>query len=167
MVEGVAQAKGLGSLCKELGFESLGLAISVHTDSSAAKSFVSRRGLGKMKHLEIRDLWLQKEVNDGKVVVKKVVGTENPADLMTKILTKKEILTRLGSMSVVVNDGRWVTQGIASIGECGGVLSGSVDYAAKWVHGQLGLREMVCNLSKQIEVLKGQISGSRRRCRSR
>ena len=37
-----------------------------------------------MKNLEIRDLWLQKEVGDGKLNVSKVKG-ENPADLMTKI----------------------------------------------------------------------------------
>eukprot|EP00973_Karenia_brevis_P071483 9931289-Karenia_brevis.AAC.1 len=53
-----------------------------------------------MRHLEIRDLWLQKEVSDGKLVVEKVPGEENPADLMTKVLTVKEIKSRLSSMSV-------------------------------------------------------------------
>ena len=53
----------------------------VGTDSSADKSFVGRQGL-----LEIRDLWLQKKVRDGKVIVSKVLGTENPSDLGTKIL---------------------------------------------------------------------------------
>ena len=43
------------------------------TDSTAAKSVVSRRGLGKMRHIEIRDMWLQKEVCEGKVKVFKVV----------------------------------------------------------------------------------------------
>ena len=72
------------------------------TDSSAAKSFVGRRGLGKMRHLEIRDLWLQKEVGEGKVVVSKVWGTENPADLMTKILGKQEIQERIEGMGMRV-----------------------------------------------------------------
>eukprot|EP00973_Karenia_brevis_P020664 2837740-Karenia_brevis.AAC.1 len=53
-------------------------------DSKAAKSFVCRRGLGKMRHIEIRDLWLQKVVYDGKLAVEKIPGVENPADLMTK-----------------------------------------------------------------------------------
>eukprot|EP00973_Karenia_brevis_P075698 10518849-Karenia_brevis.AAC.1 len=48
-----------------------------------------------MRHLEIRDLWLQKEVADGKLLVEKVPGVENPADLMTKVLTSKEINNRL------------------------------------------------------------------------
>ena len=56
----------------EFGFLDLENVAHVGTDSSAAKSFVGRQGLGKMKHLEIRDLWLQKEVRDGKVMVHKV-----------------------------------------------------------------------------------------------
>ena len=87
MIEGVTRAKGLLSLARELGFEDLPIVVHLGTDSSAAKSFVSRRGLGRMRHLEIRDLWLQEEVREGKVVVNKILGTENPADLMTKILS--------------------------------------------------------------------------------
>eukprot|EP00973_Karenia_brevis_P025973 3584247-Karenia_brevis.AAC.1 len=53
-----------------------------------------------MRHLEIRDLWLQKEVYDGKLVVEKVPGEANPADLMTKVLTVKDIKSRLSSMNL-------------------------------------------------------------------
>eukprot|EP00973_Karenia_brevis_P084821 11768817-Karenia_brevis.AAC.1 len=53
-----------------------------------------------MRHLEIRDLWLQKEVADGKLLVEKVPGEENPADLMTKVLTTKEINSRLSTMNL-------------------------------------------------------------------
>eukprot|EP00973_Karenia_brevis_P088012 12207181-Karenia_brevis.AAC.1 len=88
MVEGVTRAKGLLSLAWSCA------------DSSAAKSFVCRRGLGKMRHLEMRDLWLQKEVYDGKPIVEKVPGEENPADLMTKVLAVKDIESRMSSMSI-------------------------------------------------------------------
>eukprot|EP00973_Karenia_brevis_P087652 12156612-Karenia_brevis.AAC.1 len=64
MLEGVTRAKGLVSLAKELGFGELQSILKLGTDSRAAKSFVCRRGLGKMRRLEIRDLWLQKEVYD-------------------------------------------------------------------------------------------------------
>eukprot|EP00973_Karenia_brevis_P010861 1469542-Karenia_brevis.AAC.1 len=53
-----------------------------------------------MRYLEIRDLWLQKEVCDGELVVEKIPGEENPADLMTKVLTVKEIRSRLSSMNL-------------------------------------------------------------------
>ena len=85
-----------------MGFADLENVVHLGTDSSAVKSFVCRRGLGKMKHLEIRDLWLQKEVADGKLIVSKVRGEENPADLMTKILSNKEIKDRLERMSIEV-----------------------------------------------------------------
>ena len=54
MIEAVTPAKGLVSLATELGFVGLSNVIHLGTDSSAAKSFVSRRGLGKMRHIEIR-----------------------------------------------------------------------------------------------------------------
>eukprot|EP00973_Karenia_brevis_P091457 12407518-Karenia_brevis.AAC.1 len=55
-----------------------------------------------MRHLEIRDLWLQKEGYDGKLVVHQVPGEENPADLMTKVLGNKDIDSRLKSMNVCI-----------------------------------------------------------------
>eukprot|EP00973_Karenia_brevis_P081388 11280977-Karenia_brevis.AAC.1 len=45
MVEGVTRANGLLRLAKELGFEELSNVVKSGTDSSAAKSFVCRRGL--------------------------------------------------------------------------------------------------------------------------
>ncbi len=74
--------------------------VRVRTDSEAARSFVSRRGLGRMRHLEIRELWLHEEGAKGSVAVKRVKGVENPADLMTKVLTREEIRERLGRMGI-------------------------------------------------------------------
>ena len=59
MADGMTRAKGPLSLAGELGFTELSNVVHLGTDSSAAKSCVSRRGLGKMRHVEIRDLWLQ------------------------------------------------------------------------------------------------------------
>ena len=53
-----------------------------------------------MRHLEIRDLWLQKEVVDGKVIVVKTPGVENPADLMTKVLSLSETEGHLARMNI-------------------------------------------------------------------
>ena len=105
MIEGVTRAKGLLSLANELGFKELSNVVHLGTDSSAAKSFVSRRGLGRMRHLEIRDLWLQKEVRDGKVEVSKIPGNQNPADLMTKCLGRADIEERLKGMSIRMTSG--------------------------------------------------------------
>ena len=99
MIEAVIRAKGVSHVMVELGFD-VQQELQLHTDSSAAKSFVPRKGLGKMKHLEIRDLWLQREVSLGKVVVNKVDGKKNPADLLTKYLRKEEIEERLQLMGI-------------------------------------------------------------------
>ena len=102
MVEGVTRAKGLVSLAREIGFQDLSLVIRLGVDSMAAKQFVARRGLGRMRHLDIKNLWLQKDVRDGLLEVVKIPGTTNPADLMTKILTSKEIEDRLEMMNIKV-----------------------------------------------------------------
>ena len=104
MIEGATRAKGLTSLAKELGFANLIEVIKMNTDSSAAKSFVNRRGLGKMKHIQIKDLWLQKEVREGNVEVSKIPGIRNPSDLMTKILRLDEIKERLSEMGICFNE---------------------------------------------------------------
>ena len=51
MVEATTRAKGHVSLAKELGFSNLDNAICLGADSTAAKQFVSRQGLGRMRHL--------------------------------------------------------------------------------------------------------------------
>ena len=53
-----------------------------------------------MRHIEVRDLWLQEEVRKGGVRVVKLAGEENPADLMTKYLHEKEIIIRLEGMGM-------------------------------------------------------------------
>lgn len=100
LVDATLRAKGMLSVLSELGLPSVGQAVEVFTDSSAAKSFVSKRGLGKMRHLELRDLWLQREVGEGKVVVRKIAGARNPADAMTKFLSRIDLQTRLNSLGL-------------------------------------------------------------------
>ena len=104
MVEAVTRAKGLRNLALELGFQELSNVVCLGTGSSAAKSFVCRRGLGKMRHLEIRDLWLQKEVADGLLEVSKIPGESNPADLMTKVLKMEVTRQHLGEMGIEMRE---------------------------------------------------------------
>ena len=104
MVEGTQRGKWAVTVATELGVRLGGGGLVLKTDSEAAKSFVSRRGLGRMRHIEVRELWLQEEVRAGKVVVKKVAGSENPADLMTKFLKKSEVVDRLWRMGIEWKD---------------------------------------------------------------
>ena len=105
MIDAVLKAKWLATVGREMGMLVKSAQITLGTDSSAAKSFVGRRGLGKMRHIEIRDLWLQKEVREGRVRVEKIPGEKNPADLMTKYLGVDVIRQRLGEMNLRVEEG--------------------------------------------------------------
>ena len=59
----------------------------VYTDSSSAKSIAQRRGVGRLKHLDIRLLWIQRFVRERFLRLKKVHTVDNVADLNTKNLT--------------------------------------------------------------------------------
>ena len=105
MVEAVIRARGVQNVCREIGIDIEGpITMELNVDSSAAKAFASRRGAGKMRHIEVRWFWLQEEVRSGRVIVKKVQGIYNPADLMTKYLTSKEIRDRLEWMGMELEE---------------------------------------------------------------
>ena len=85
-------------MLKEIGMKA---EITLSTDSSAAKSLGSRRGTGRIRHLETKWLWLQIEVAEGRIKLEKVAGDLNPADLLTKYKNAAEIekLLRLMGMA--------------------------------------------------------------------
>ena len=60
--------------------------IHLHTDSSGAKGILLRQGVGKVRHLSCRILWLQDLINNGQVKLSTVPGALNPADIGTKRL---------------------------------------------------------------------------------
>ena len=52
---------GLMSLLQDFG---VAVSATVHTDASAAIGIVRRAGLGKLRHLNVRYLWLQDKVEE-------------------------------------------------------------------------------------------------------
>ena len=50
------------------------LPITVFTDSAAGKVMATRRGVGRVRHLEVRRLYVQQLVNEGKVRLQKISG---------------------------------------------------------------------------------------------
>ena len=89
MSKGAAYALGSQSYLRDLGSE---VPVEIYTDSSSAKAFASRRGLGKLRHIQTRYLWLQERVAHKHFTVFKVPGEQNPADAMTKALNLNLIL---------------------------------------------------------------------------
>ena len=103
IAKGAAQGIGLRSLAKDLAMD---LDVVVFTDAAAAIGIVRRRGLGKVRHLDVTDLWLQEKVRTGDIRVEKVAGTENPADALTKVLPRPLLVKHLSSMGLSPEDGR-------------------------------------------------------------
>ena len=92
MAEGAPRGLGFGSMLRVMRVEA---ALVVSRDPSAAKAFYSTRGLGRMRHIEVKDLWLKVWFKDGRVVLSKVRGDQNVADVMTKHLDRTRIKCRL------------------------------------------------------------------------
>ena len=65
----------------------VGLDISTRCDSSAARGIASRQGLGKMRHVDVRFLWLQQAVKEGKLRVLSVPTADNMSYVFTKPLS--------------------------------------------------------------------------------
>ena len=62
--------------------------IVVRTDSSANRALMSRLGVGTVRHLEVKTLWIQELVHARRIFVEKIKGEHNVADIGTKPLSK-------------------------------------------------------------------------------
>jgi hypothetical protein len=103
VVRGFSEALGIQSVARDLGVE---LQPEVHADSSAAIGICRRSGIGKVRHLAVAQLWVQDLVRSKLCRLHKVLGTENPADLMTKPLARTEIDGHLGRLGLSRATGR-------------------------------------------------------------
>ena len=64
----------------------------IYTDASMARQFVHRKGVGRMKHLEVRHLWLQDQLAKGAYTCRKIARSENPSDMLTHPPSAAEIV---------------------------------------------------------------------------
>ena len=61
IVTGAAEVLAVQALAEELGWK---MSVRVHSDSFAAKAVASRPGLGKLRHIELKYLWVQELVQE-------------------------------------------------------------------------------------------------------
>ena len=57
-VKGATEGIGLTSLARDLG---LALKVRLHIDAAAALGIIERRGVGRVRHLDVGTLWLQEQ----------------------------------------------------------------------------------------------------------
>ena len=91
------------SIAKDLGFD---ISVRIHSDACASIGIARRRGLGKIRHLDVEDLWVQQKIRDRSVDLVQVLGTENPADILTKYVAADLLNKMLQNIGMVYLDGR-------------------------------------------------------------
>ena len=104
LLKGSVEVLGLSAVAEELDLEFA--APRVGSDASAARGMAARHGLGKVKHLELKHLWVQEAVRAKRIVVVKEHTTTNLADLMTKHLPEAAMLAHLETAGCEFREGR-------------------------------------------------------------
>ena len=107
-----AELRGISRACREaifvhdLAVLDFGLTLEVPriwSDSSTGITAAKRIGPGtKLRHLDVSEFYVQGAVQAGKVLLRKVKGTENPANFLTKHpKTGNEVAQALPSLAMV------------------------------------------------------------------
>ena len=96
---GESEIKSMTELLKEakltkynLEFCGMGLLPFVlHTDADVVRAFCHKRGVGRMKHLDVRHCWSQEELHSGNYSVKGVDRKLNASDMLTYSPSAEEL----------------------------------------------------------------------------
>ena len=103
MVKAASEGLGLRAMTADYGDP---LPPWMYVDATAAMGVAQRVGLGKLRHLDTQTLWLQQAVRQKRVGLSKVLGTSNPADLMTKYTDAATLERMIGIMGLQRRGGR-------------------------------------------------------------
>ena len=75
---------GVRSMCEEWHIQDASTVSHLWADASAALSIAKRQGAGKMRHINVKSLWLQEKAVQKALAYGKVKGEDNPSDGLTK-----------------------------------------------------------------------------------
>ena len=114
LVKGASLGIGLKTLMEDIGKEVL---VILATDSTAGTGIAQRRGVGKVRHLATKTLWIQSAVARKLIKITRVPGVENPADLGTKHLDGKKMWQLLAAIGHEPRSGRSTLTLRAALGD--------------------------------------------------
>ena len=103
LVKGATIAMGVQGMLSDFG---VNCGIELRTDASAAKGIASRRGLGKVRRIELAQLWLQDHVANGRIRIVKIAGSDNYSDSLTKPASVERVNQTLYHTGQVCAQGR-------------------------------------------------------------
>ena len=94
--KGVSELLGMAQIMNFFTRQSQ--ALEHRMDASATERMVLRQGSGQLKHLDIRELWVQAAVVEHGIKVVKIPRTENYADILCSVPRKEEFNEVLESL---------------------------------------------------------------------
>ena len=93
--KGASEGIGISQMCADFDVEKQ---VHMFTDASACKGAIMRRGTGRLKHIQVQELWLQECVRRGLIIVHKIGREDNCSDLLTHHWTAREAGNHLQKM---------------------------------------------------------------------
>ena len=78
----------------------------IKSDAVAAIGMVKRQGLGRIRHLAVADLWIQQKAKSGEVHYKKLEGSKNVSDILTKPVETEVLDRHMAAMGFEFRSGR-------------------------------------------------------------
>ena len=103
LVATASEALGMVAMTEDFGDK---VESFLYADASAAIGVANREGLGRIRHLDTQSLWLQQALRQRRLGLGKVLGTENPSDLMTKHVDSKLLNQHVKCMGCEFLSGR-------------------------------------------------------------
>ena len=92
LVKGATRALGIQAMMREFQVNvDVDVQVTLKTDASAAMGIAMCRGLGKVKHIDVTQLWVQDKVAEKKILIKKVGTQEHVSDALTKGISCQEM----------------------------------------------------------------------------
>ena len=142
-VAGVAEGSSLQKLCAEFG-----LHLSLHSlcDPSAARGIMNRSGTGRMKHLEVKHLWVQELVAKKLLTVQWVPRQENAADVLAHSTSRSEFTRLLRLLGVSFLDKPSIESLSEGVLECADALE-ALSSRPRWGVKQSRNPGRLCNES--------------------
>ena len=70
---------------------------------------IQRIGVGKVRHLEVRYLWTQEALRDGRSSIRKLDSATKKADIATKWVSR-EVMKRICDRLPMRSSSRWLTE---------------------------------------------------------
>ena len=104
IVKGASVGIGIGNMLCDLGMDKK--KVRIKTDSSAAVGIAHRLGAGKVRHIEVNQLWVQEKVITGVLEIVKVDGKKNLADALTKAVGTEELRVHVQGLNLEIRKDR-------------------------------------------------------------